>query len=457
MEKNQSLVSRHRRKFLAGSALLGGGLVVAFYAPSTAQRILKVIKWKMFPPDFTANAFVRIAPDSSITIVVNRLEMGQGVHTSMSQLIAEELACDWQSIKAISSNADPIYNTPMGMVMTGGSSSLRESWDPYRRVGAGMREMLVTTAARRWGVPEGEVRTSNGFVLHETKGKLSYGKLADEAGQLPFPKEPKLKNKAEFKVIGCEQRRVDALDKCTGRAKFGLDIRLPGMLYCVVGRPAISIAKLVSFDEQKARAISGVVDVVKFGNRIAVLAKHTFAAKQGRDALDAKWDAGEFSKVSSESLMRDFKQLAQNHGVVAKEVGKVDEVMLQAARKIEAEFEFPFLAHAAMEPINCTIDFDGNKAILYGGFQTVTLDHEAAEKVLGIPKEKIELHVTYTGGSFGRRASVDSDWVSEACKIAKIVKKPLQVVWTREDDMRGGHYRPMVYHKVVMAWTQRTF
>lgn len=439
-----------RRAFLAGSAVVTGGLVVAFTVPSPIQRMLLAVGPNHFPSNKN-NAFIRIAPDESITVVVTRLEMGQGVNTSMAQLIAEELECDWEKIRAVASGVDPVYNGPMGMMVTGGSTSIKESWMQYRRLGAGLREMLTTAAAERWQVPINELRAEKGAILHPTKGRLTYGELADDAGKLSFPLRPILKKSSDFQVIGQAKKRVDAVEKSNGQAIFGIDVKLPGMLYVHVARPVISAATLAAANESAARAIPGVVDIVKFGNKVAVLAQNTFAARRGRDALEAQWDSGADGKISSGDLMNEFKRQAQTTGKKAKSKGDAEKALGKAVRRLEAQYEFPLLAHAPMEPLNCTIDFNGDKADLYGGFQGPTFDQEAASKILDLPHEKIEFHRTYTGGSFGRRATADADWVSEACELAKIVKKPLQIVWSREDDMRGGHYRPMVYHQVTVG------
>lgn len=439
-----------RRSFLRNSSAALTGLLVAFHMPSPIQRVLAAeTTSEAFPP----NAFIRISPDNTITVVINRLEMGQGVHTSMSQLIAEELECDWKKIRAESSDADKIYNDiAFGMIMTGGSTSVKNSWIQYRTLGAGMREMLLETAAKRWKVPVSELKAQNGEILHARKGKLTYGELAEEANTLPFPKAPKLKEKKDFKVIGKSQKRIDASDKSNGKAVFGLDVRLPNMAYAAIARPHILGSRLISFNEKAARAIPGVLDVVKFGgNKIGVVAKNTHLALKAKEALEAKWDAGKYARTSTEGLLKEFKELAAKTGPVAKDQGNVDEALKSSVKKIEHEYEFPFLAHAAMEPLNCTIDYDGKKADLYGGFQMVSFDNAAAMKIFNLPAEKVQLHVTYAGGSFGRKGSKNSDWVIDACELGREIKRPLKVVWSREDDTHGGQYRPLVLHKVALG------
>lgn len=445
MEENQL----NRRSFILSTGAALTGLLVAFHMPSPVQRALaEEIKPTAFPP----NAFIRIAPDNSITIVINRLEMGQGVNTSMAQLIAEELECDWKKIHSIASNSDKIYNdVNFGMIMTGGSSSVKNSWVQYRTLGAGMKEMLLEAASKRWKVPVTELKAKNGEILHAKKGKLTYGELAEEANKLPFPASPKLKDKKDYKIIGKSQKRIDALAKSTGKAEFGMDVRLPGMVYAMIARPGLTTSKLISFNESAARAIPGVLNVFRLGEKVAVVAKNTHIARLGKDALEAKWDAGANSKLTTETLMNDFRSFAKKTGVTAKDAGTVDEGLKAAVKKIEVEYEFPFLAHAAMEPLNCTIDYDGTKADLYGGIQMPTFDHAAAAKVLNLAPEKINLHITYAGGSFGRRGSKNSDWVIDSCELARALKRPVKVVWAREDDTQGGYYRPMAFHKVTLG------
>lgn len=440
METNNQL---SRRSFLVSGATALGGLMVAFHMPSP---FAKVFAAEALPA--TNNAFIRIAPDNTITVVVNRLEMGQGVHTSMAQLIAEELEVDWKKIKSESSNSDKVYNDPMfHMIMTGGSTSVAHTYKQYRTLGAGMREMLLEAASQKWNVPVSELKAKEGFIHHPKKGKISYGDLANDANKLKFPDSPKLKEVKDYKVIGKSQKRVDALSKTDGTAIFGMDIRLPGMVYAAIARPGVPSAKLKSANMDAARKVPGVLEVFKIGdNKVAIVASNTYQTRMGQEALDAKWEA----KVpSTDELMEQFRELSKKEGKIAKEAGKIEAEKVKT--KIEAEYEFPFLAHAAMEPLNCTVDFDGKKAELWGGFQMPTMDHVAAQKVLGIPFENIKFNVTYAGGSFGRRASKHSDWIVDSCEVAKVIKKPVKVVYTREDDMKAGYYRPMVFHKVTVG------
>lgn len=448
MEETKKTISR--RAFLETTAIVTGGLIVSYYIPSPMMN-------KVFaapPPNAplpAPNAFIQIAPDNSITIVINKLEMGQGVNTSMAQLIAEELECDWKKIRSVSAGVNPAYNhTMFGTQMAGGSTALISSWDQHRKIGASMREMLKTAAAQRWGIPVNQVKAENGFIISK-KGKLSYGELAEDAGKLPLPENPPLKNSRDFRVIGTSVARVDAGDKSNGKAIFGIDVRLPGLLYATVAKPPLAGAKIKSLDEKAARKVAGVTDVVKFADKVAVLAKNTHAALKGREALQVKWENKTNGAFSSEGLMNDFKAQGKTKGAIAKDTGQVDEAFAKAKTKVTAEFEFPFLAHAAMEPMNCTIHYDGKKAEIWSGHQMPTIDRDVAAKVLGLKPDDVKVNTVYAGGSFGRRASKLSDYVIEAAELAKVVKKPLKVTWSREDDMRGGFYRPMTYHRVSFA------
>lgn len=444
----------NRRQFLGTTLTIAGGLLVSFYIPGVARKALAAAAAGGDPVLTPNQAFIHIAPDNTITLVISKLEMGQGVNTSMAQLIAEELECDWTKIKSISASVNAIYNHPtFHMQITGGSTALASTWDQYRRVGAGMREMLKTAAAAKWGVKASQVKAEKGYVIHGAK-KLSYGELADEANKLPFPGEAPLKKTSEFKVIGKSMKRVDAAAKSNGTAEFGIDVRIPGMLYCMVARPPITGAKLKSTNESAARQVKGVVDVVRFMDRVAVLATNTHSAKVGRAALAATWDIPRELQVNSPALMQKLRDQASK-GVTAVDRGDVNGAFAKAKKIVEAEYEFPFLAHASMEPMNCTIHYDGKKAELWSGFQMPTMDRIAAAKVLGLAPEQVTLHVTYAGGSFGRRGNKHCDYVVEAAELAKVVKKPLKIVWTREDDMQGGYYRPIHFHRVRLAFDDK--
>lgn len=437
-----------RREFLKQSLAAAGGFVVAFHWPLGGK-----LAWAAEGEKYPANAFVRIAPDNSITITINKIEMGQGVYTSLAQLLAEELECDWKAIRCESAKVDPVYNgTMMPTQITGGSSSVKTTYEQYRRIGAVMRTMLIQAAARRWGVSEESCRAAGGFVLNADQ-KLSYGELADAAAKLPFPAAVSLKKKSDFKIIGQSNPRVDAYDKSRGQAEFGLDVRLPGMLYAVIARPPVRGAKLLGLKDDAARAVPGVSDVVRFGSdSVAVLGRNTWAAWKGRDALELRWDMQGQDGLSSESLTRDFRAELDKPGASCDKRGDAETALAQAKHHLIAEYEFPYLAHAAMEPLNCTIRYDGSSAELWGGHQAPTWDRDAAAAILGLPKDKVQVHTTYAGGGFGRRGNKNSDFAAEAAQLAKVVKKPLKVVWTRPDDMQGGYYRPYTMHRAELGF-----
>lgn len=440
-----------RRILLKNSAVAAGGLIVGFYLPTGFGKL-----WAQAPgvakvPELP-NAFIQILPDNSITFIINKLEMGQGVNTSMAQLIAEELGCAWEQIKSVSAPVAPVYNhTFFPTQMTGGSSALSSSWDQHRRIGAALREMLKAAAAEKWGVPVSQLSAKDGFVVHSSRGKLSFGELAEAANKMPLPQKPSLKKTADFTFIGKSMRRVDAPDKVNGKAVFGLDVRIPDMLYAVVARPPIAGAKIGAIDDVEARAIKGVIDVVQFGDRVAVLAKNTHVARLGRDALQITWDSSGIADFSDASIMAGFKKQSVETSLLAADRGTVSAAMKKAKRTIAAEYEFPFLAHAPMEPMNCTITFDGQQAELWSGHQMPAVDRDVAAGILGLIPDKVKVNTTYAGGSFGRRGSKNSDYTVEAAELVKIVKKPLKVVWTREDDMGGGFYRPMTFHRVTLG------
>lgn len=445
----------NRREFLVGSTSALAGLVVAFNIPSMMKGAIAAEATPAAAGAIpTPNAFIQIAPDNTITMVINKLEMGQGVNTSMAQLLAEELECDWKSIRSVSAPVNAVYNhTVFHTQMTGGSSALSSSWDQHRKIGAGMREMLKTAAANRWKVSPSEVKAENGFIHHKGK-KFSYGELAAEANALELPKNPPLKTK-NFKIIGKSMKRVDAADKSNGKAIFGMDVRIPGMVYAVIARPHIEGGKISSYEEKAAKKIPGVLDVVKFGENIAVLGQNTYAAKAGIEALNVKFKDGIQEENSTDKWMASFKDQANKKGLIAKELGNIDEAMKGAKTFVEAEYEFPFLAHAPMEPLNCTINFDGKKADIWSGHQMPTIDGMTAASIFGIKPELVNVQTVYAGGSFGRRASKTSDYIALSCELAKIIKKPVKVAFTRENDMHGGYYRPMNFHKVKLGFDEK--
>lgn len=431
-----------RRKFLKDSAALMGGLVIGFYLPGKAGRAFAAdaTPKPVYPP----NAFIRIASDDSITIVVNKSEMGQGVYTALPMLVAEELEADWSRIKVESAPVAAVYNhTGFGMQLTGGSTSIPSSWEQLRRVGAMARVLLVRAAAEQWGVPETECYAENSQVIHVSGKKLRYGALADAAGRLPLPEDVPLKFPKDFKLIGKPVKRLDTPEKVTGKAVFGLDVYLPGMLTVLIARSPVFGGKVKRFDATEAKKVAGVQGVYPVPTGIAVAASGFWPALTARNLLEIEWDEGPGAAISTSSLRAEYQALAKTSGLIARKDGDVTHGFKNAAKVIRAEYEVPYLAHAAMEPLNVVVDLKPDQCTIWTGTQSQTMDRAAAAQVAGLKPEQVQIHTTYLGGGFGRRANPRSDFVMEAVQVAKAVGKPVKVVWTREDDMRGGYYRPM--------------
>jgi isoquinoline 1-oxidoreductase beta subunit len=438
-----------RRQFLKSTTALGGALVISFWLPQVGGR-------RAFAQDaprkaISPNAFLRIDKDGTCTVIVKHLEFGQGVTTSLPMLVAEELGCDWAKVRAELAPAGPDYlHTMFGIQITGGSSSVWNSYDQLRTVGAQARTMLMQAAANQWKVKLTEVRAEKGFVLGPGGKKLSYGQLAEAASKLPVPENVTLKEPKDFKVIGKPTRRIDSADKVSGKTVFGLDVMQKNLHVALVAHPPVFGAKVKSFDPEKVKAVSGVTHVVELRNGVAVVGRNFWAAKRGRDALVVEWEPGPNATLSSEALSAQYRETAKTPGPMAKKAAN-PEAIKAAAKTIVAEYELPFLAHAPMEPLNCTVDMRGESAELWVGSQFQTVDQGAAAKALGLDPSKVKLNTMHAGGGFGRRANPVSDYIVEACEVAKAIKVPVKVVWTREDDIRGGFYRPMFVHRVEVG------
>jgi isoquinoline 1-oxidoreductase beta subunit len=442
----KGIINISRRDLLKTGVLLGGGLILGFrlpggesHAAATAQAV----------PAVEPNAFIRITPDDTITFIINKSEMGQGVYTSLPMLIAEELNCDWNKIRVESAPVAPVYNhTAFGIQMTGGSTSVWSEYDRLRKAGAAAREMLIAAAAAVWKVGKSGCRAQNGVVLGPDGKKLTYGQLAEKASKLPVPKNIRLKDAASYKLIGKPRRRLDTPEKTNGTAIFGIDAGTPGMLTAVIARPPVFGGKVKDFNAEKAKAVKGVVDVVRIGDKVAVVAESFWPAKLGRDALEVTWDEGPNAGLSTDRMRQEYAGLAKTPGSVARKEGDPSEALAKAARQISAEYEVPYLAHACMEPMNCCVDLSAGKCEIRTGTQFQTVDREAAARVAGLTPDQVRIHTTFLGGGFGRRANPHSDFVVEAVQVAKVLMKPVRVVWTREDDMKGGYYRPMWYDRL---------
>jgi len=433
-----------RREFIKTSALVTGGLVIAFSVPG-ARRFAWAERAPAGP--FAPNAFLRVGTDDSVTVLLAHSEMGQGIWTALPMLIAEELDADWSRIRVEHAPASPAYaHTAFGMQMTGGSSSTWSEFDRCRQAGAMARAVLVAAAAQRFGVEPLACRTENGVVISGSK-RARYGELAEAASKLPAPKTVALKEPKDWKIIGKPTKRLDTPEKITGRAQFGIDVHFEGLLTAVVARPPVFGGKVKSLDATKAKAVPGVRSVVRVPTGVAVVADHFWAAKLGRDALEIDWDLGPNARLDSAAVRGEFSKLAGAKGAIAAQAGNVTGGFAKAAKTIEADYAVPYLAHATMEPLNCTVRISGNKCEIWTGTQFQTMDQQVAARITGLKPEQVEIHTTFLGGGFGRRATPTSDFVSEAVHVARAAKAPVKTVWTREDDMHGGYYRPAYVHR----------
>jgi isoquinoline 1-oxidoreductase beta subunit len=366
-------------------------------------------------------------------------------------LIAEELDADWKNIHVEHGPAgDPYKHTAFGIQITGGSSTTWSEFDRYRKAGATARTLLVSAAAKKFGVKPEDCKTENGFVIAGDK-RASYGELAAVAATLPAPAEVPLREPKDWKYIGKGMKRLDAPAKVNGTAKFGMDMQFPGMLTAVMAHPPLYGSKVKSFDATKAKTIPGVRDVVQVSTGVAVLADHYWAAKKGRDALKIEWVNSAIASFSSDAQLKQFKQLAATKGLPAAQKGDVASAMSKAVKTVEAEFSFPYLAHAPMEPINCTVRIENGQCDIWTGSQMQMTDQAAAAKILGFKPENVNVHTVFLGGGFGRRATPTSDFVGEAVEIAKVSGKFIKMVWTREDDIKGGYYRPSFVHRAKVG------
>jgi len=439
--KSPSGVSR--RNFLKTSALGTGGLVIAFVIPGSGRLAFAQAAGKLPSP----NAFLRIGTDDSVTVLLAHSEMGQGIWTALPMLLAEELDADWSKIKVEHAPAAPDYaHTVFQMQMTGGSSTTWSEFDRYRQAGALGRNLLVQAAAKKMNVRPAACRTENGRVIAGAQS-VRYGEVAEAAAKLKAPKSVKLKDAKEWKIIGKPTKRLDSPEKINGRAQFGMDVQFPGLLTAVVARGPVFGAKVASFDATRARAVPGVRNVVQVPSGVAVVADHFWAAKLGRDALSVEWDLGPNAALDTTTLRQQFQKTAGTAGLVASQSGKAADVFAAATTTIEAEYAVPYLAHAPMEPLNCTVKIGPDSCEIWTGTQFQTMDNMVTAKITGLKPEQVKVHTTFLGGGFGRRANPAADFVTEAVHVAKAANAPVKTVWTREDDIRGGYYRPAYVHR----------
>jgi isoquinoline 1-oxidoreductase beta subunit len=447
--------SLDRRDFLKSGAAAGVALLVGFHLPVRAAEDPAQSQEK--PQVNPLNAWVRITPDNRITLILDKSEMGQGVMTSLPMILAEELCIDWKQVGIEQAPTNPrIYDHG-----TGGSGSVAGSWLRLRQAGAAAREMMITAAAARWNVNRDTCVAQDGGVLHGArKNFYTYGELVADASKLPVPdlKTVPLKNSNDFTIVGKDITRIEVKDKVDGKAKFGIDSRMPGMQVAVVARCPVFGGKVKSFDAAKARSVPGVRDVIAIdavpkgafsAGGVVVLADDSWAAMQGRRALKIEWDEGPAKSESTQTLVKQMQENAAKPGKVVRNEGDADAALVSAAKKVEATYEFPFAPHATMEPMNCTVHIRPDGAEAWVPTQAPQWAQDIIAQVSGLPPEKVVVHTTLMGGGFGRR--YQADFVMEAAQVAKATGKPVMVLWTREDDMQHDFYRPASFHKLQGA------
>ncbi|BCH29329.1 oxidoreductase [Mesorhizobium sp. L-8-10] len=438
-----------RRTFLKSTAAVAGAFVLGTYLPLDHRATAQVPQGPFDP-----NVFLRITPDNIVTLLSKKFEMGQGVTTGIATLVADELDADWSLMRIeYAPNNPALYNNLVfGPVMaTGGSTSMLETWTQMRQVGAATRAMFVKAAAAKWGVAENDIEVAASVVrTRDGAHEATLGDLAGEAMGQPVPETVTLKQPEDWKLIGKRAPRLDSVAKTTGAAMFALDTKRDGELIAMVKRPSQFGATVASFDDAGARAVAGVVEVVQIPQGVAVLANDTWSAMRGRDALKVVWDASQAETRSTAQILESYRQMLSSPGLAAANRGDSEAALSRAVRTIEAEFTFPFLAHAPMEPLNCTLELKPDGAELWSGCQLQSIDQFALMSVLGLQPEQVTIHTLPGGGSFGRRGNPLADWTREVAAIAKAIggRAPVHLVWTREDDIKGGFYRPLVLHKV---------
>ena len=447
----------NRRDFLklTATSAIGGGLILGFGLPARSETGTR----------FAPNAFLRIDRAGKVTFVMPHIEMGQGTHTSLPMLIAEELEVEVDKVAVEHSPADDkLYVNPLiGFQLTGASTAIRGMYVPLRHAGATARVMLVTAAAQRWKVDPSACRAEKGVVVHASSGrKLGYGSLVDAAAKLPVPEKVDLKEPGEFKLIGTPHRRLDAAGKVNGRAKFGIDTRRPGMKFAALAASPTFGGKLVSFDEAKAKSVRGVSQVVRLDDAIAVVATNTWAAKQGLAAASPQWDAGPNAKLSTADIVEQLARASEKPGAVARREGDATAAIARAAKRIDAVYEQPFLAHATMEPMNCTVHLTKGGCDIWVGTQIPGITQAVVMKLTGLTREQVRIHNHLLGGGFGRR--LEFDGTARAVQIAQHVRGPVQVIWSREEDIQHDMYRPYYYDRIsagvdaqgkAVAWSHR--
>ena len=428
----------NRRSFLKTGIGTAAGLTLSFALPENAR--LKA-QGGAGSKGFALNGFIHIGSDDLVTMVLPKSEMGQGPMTSLAQILADELDCDWAKVRTEFAPVDPKLYGPMQG--TFGSMSIRTEWDPMRKAGATARAMLVDTAARKWGVDKSQCRTENGSVVSPNNQRMTFGALAEDAAKLPAPNGIAPKNPAQFKLIGKSVKRLDTRLKVNGTATFGIDAKVPGMQYAVLARCPVFGGKVASFDATKAKAVPGVKQVVEISRGVAVVADNTWNAMEGRRALQIQWDEGALANLDSAGIRKMMQEQAEKPGAVARKEGNGSAALPGAAKKLEAVYEAAYMSHAPMEPMNCTADVRADGCDVWAATQIQTAAQQTAMQITKLPAEKVNIHTLFLGGGFGRRGG--ADFIGEAVEISKAVGTPVKLTWSREDDMTHDLYRPASY------------
>ena len=447
-----------RRSFLATSAAVGGGFMLSLSLPLGRGEAAQ-------PESFAPNAFIRIGSDGQVVLTMPYVEMGQGTYTSIPMLIAEELDVSLKQVRLEPAPPnEKLYANPLlGVQATGNSNAMRGAWKPMREAGATARMMLVAAAAKRWAVDPEACRTLDSEVIHpQTNRRLTYGELAAEAAKMPVPGSIMLKAPADFKLIGTPAKRLDGPAKVNGTAVYGIDVRPPGVKVATLTQSPVFGGRVKSLDDTAAKAVKGVRQVVRLDDAVAVVADHMGAAKKGLAALKIEWDDGPHAGLTTAEVARELEQATLRSGAVAQNLGDADKAMASAATRVEATYQVPFLAHATMEPMNCTVHLRKDECEIWIGNQAIARVQAMAAKAAGLPVEKVIVHDHLIGGGFGRR--LEADGAVRAVEIAKHVDGPVKVVWTREEDIQHDMYRPYWFDRIAaglddkgrpVAWKNR--
>jgi len=434
----------NRRGFLKVGVGAAAGLTIGFALPETSRLLAQSAGSRVFP----LNGYVHVGADDVVTFVLAKSEMGQGPMTALSQILAEEMDCDWKRIRTEFAPVDPkLYGPLQG---TFGSMSIRTGWDPIRKAGATAREMLVQAAAQKWGVEKSSCRTESGAVINTADNqRLTFGSLAEPAAKLTPPSQPTLKTASQYKIVGKSVKRLDTPLKVNGQATFGIDAKVPGMQYAVVARCPVFGGKVASFDASKAKAVLGVKQVVEISSGVAVVADNTWNAMEGRRALEIKWDEGALANLNSAGIRQMMADATDKPGAVARKTGDAPNALSGAAKKLEAVYEAPYMSHAPMEPMNATAHVRADGCDVWAGTQIQTAAAGVAMKITGLPPDKVKVHTLFLGGGFGRRGG--DDFIGEAVETSKAAGVPVKLTWSREDDMTHDLYRPASYTKFTGA------